>query len=121
MASLSVRITLDPGGKIGPGKIDLLEHIAASGSISAAGRRMTMSYRRAWELVEEMNLMFDIPLVERQVGGRNGGGAKLTALGAAMVSNYRAIEEAAAEVARPHLDLMQREVVRETAAVKARD
>ena len=55
MPSLSLRINLDPDGRIGPGKIELLEQIAAFGSISAAARRMEMSYKRAWDLVEEMN------------------------------------------------------------------
>lgn len=110
MASLSVRISLEPGGRIGPGKIDLLEEIAACGSISAAGRAMAMSYRRAWELVEEMNRMFASPVVERQVGGRHGGGATLTPLGLALVTRYRAIEKAAHEAARDHLDQLQKAV-----------
>lgn len=109
MASLSVRISLDPGGRIGPGKIDLLEEIAASGSISAAGRKMAMSYRRAWELVEEMNTMFEAPVVERQIGGKNGGGARLTPLGFAVVERYRAIEKAALAVAKGHLEVLQNE------------
>ena len=115
MASLSVRISLDPGGRIGPGKIDLLEEIAACGSISGAGRAMAMSYRRAWELVEEMNTMFATPVVERQVGGKNGGGATLTPLGLSLVTRYRAIEKAAQEVARGHLDQLQKDVATEMA------
>ena len=110
MASLSLRISLDPGGKIGPGKIDLLEEIAACGSISGAGRAMAMSYRRAWELVEEMNAIFAGPVVERQVGGKNGGGATLTPFGRTVVARYRAIEKAAHEVARGHLDQLQNDV-----------
>lgn len=108
MASLSIRIRLDPDGRIGPGKVDLLEHIAASGSISAAGRKMAMSYRRAWELVEELNTMFATPVVERQIGGRNGGGASLTPLGLSLVQRYRSIEKAAESAARQHLDALQR-------------
>ena len=110
MASLSVRISLDPGGRIGPGKIDLLEEIAACGSISAAGRAMEMSYRRAWELVEEMNAIFAGPVVERQVGGKNGGGATLTPLGRSLVARYRAIEKAVDAAARSHLDQLQKDV-----------
>ena len=108
MATLSVRIALDRGGRIGPGKIDLLEEIAACGSISGAGRAMEMSYRRAWELVEELNAIFSAPVVERQVGGRNGGGATLTPLGRSLVTRYRAIEKAADAAARRHLDELQR-------------
>lgn len=109
MASLSIRIRLDPEGRIGPGKVDLLEQIAALGSISAAGRKMAMSYRRAWELVEELNTMFATPVVQRQVGGRNGGGASLTPLGLSLVERYRSIEKAAESAARQHLDALQRQ------------
>jgi molybdate transport system regulatory protein len=112
MAALSVRIGFDPDGKIGPGKIRLLEEIGACGSISAAGRRMSMSYRRAWELVEELNRIFATPVVARQVGGKNGGGATLTSLGIALVNHYRAIEAAAQDIARSHLEELQKEVTR---------
>jgi molybdate transport system regulatory protein len=110
VASLSLRIDLDPGGRIGPGKIELLESIAALGSISAAGRAMDMSYRRAWTLVEEVNAIFGRPAVESQAGGRRGGGARLTALGVALVSGFRAVERAAAEAAAEHLAALQGEV-----------
>ena len=70
MPSLSLRINLDPDGRIGPGKIELLEQIAAFGSISAAARNMDMSYKRAWDLVEEMNRLFGKPVVSAQTGGR---------------------------------------------------
>lgn len=112
MASLSVRISLDPDGRIGPGKIDLLEEIAACGSISGAGRKMAMSYRRAWELVEDLNGIFETPVVARQIGGRNGGGATLTPLGFALVTHYRAIEKAAQAIAQTHLDQLQNAVSR---------
>ena len=111
MPSLSVRIELDSGGRIGPGKIELLEQIASLGSISAAGRAMGMSYRRAWELVEETNQIFGQAVAARQVGGKGGGGATLTPLGLALVTRFRAIERAAAETARAHLDALQVEVV----------
>src|SRR5262245_5833275 len=58
MPSLSFRINFDPAGQIGPGKIELLEQIAAFGSISAAARRMELSYKHAWDLVKEMNNTF---------------------------------------------------------------
>lgn len=103
MTSLSVRIDLAPGRRIGPGKIELLEKIVAFGSISAAGRAMDMSYRRAWELVESLNSIFDRPVVEAQTGGRRGGGAALTPLGLALVAHYRAIEQTAARAAASHL------------------
>ncbi|MCK9553170.1 MAG: LysR family transcriptional regulator, partial [Aquamicrobium sp.] len=62
MPSLTLRINLDPDGRIGPGKIELLEHIASFGSISAASRAMQMSYKHAWDLVEDMNRVFGKPL-----------------------------------------------------------
>ncbi len=110
MPSLSLRIDLDPEGRIGPGKIELLEKIAALGSIAAAGRAMDMSYRRAWELVEEVNAIFGKPVVESKIGGKRGGGARLTPLGLALVSRFRAAERAATEAAKGHLDALQTEV-----------
>jgi molybdate transport system regulatory protein len=112
MPSLSLRIDLGPESRIGPGKIELLERIAAFGSIAAAGRSMDMSYRRAWELVEELNSVFGKPVVERQIGGKHGGGAKLTELGLALIARFRAIERAAAEAANVHLAALQVEVDR---------
>lgn len=84
---------------IGPGKAALLEAIAASGSISAAGRALGMSYRRAWLLVDSMNRHWRSPLVITAHGGRQGGGAALTDFGARVLANYRALEMALAEAA----------------------
>src|SRR4051795_12989486 len=81
LPSLSVRIDIDAGGRIGPGKIELLETIHRSGSISAAGRAMEMSYKRAWDLVDEINRICRQAAVERQTGGKNSGGAGATAVG----------------------------------------
>ncbi|MFS8037225.1 winged helix-turn-helix domain-containing protein [Xanthobacter sp. AM11] len=109
MASLSLRIDLGPH-RIGPGKIELLERIDAAGSISAAGRAMSMSYRRAWELVEEMNGLFAGPLVSARTGGRQGGGTALTPLGHAVVASYRAIEQAATAATRQQLAELEAEL-----------
>ena len=110
MPSLSLRINLDPDGRIGPGKIELLENIAAFGSISAASRAMEMSYKHAWDLVEDMNRVFGKPLVAAQTGGRQGGGAQLTPVGLAVVSRYRAIEKAAGAAASAHMQALQAEI-----------
>ena len=110
MPSLSLRINLDPEGRIGPGKIELLEQIAAFGSISAAARGMDMSYKHAWDLVEDMNRVFGKPLVAAQTGGRKGGGAQLTPVGLAVVSRFRAIERAAAAAAESQLAALQAEI-----------
>jgi molybdate transport system regulatory protein len=112
MPSLSLRIYLDPEGRIGPGKVELLEKIGSLGSISAAGRAMGMSYRRAWELVEETNRIFGKPVATRQIGGRHGGGATLTPLGIALVARFRAIEAATAEATRADVAALQQEVER---------
>ena len=103
LPSLSVRIDLDSEGRIGPGKIELLEAIHACGSISAAGRAMDMSYKRAWDLVDEINHICGRPAVERQTGGKNGGGAVLTAFGVSLVTRYRKIERSAETAARKEL------------------
>lgn len=108
--SLSLRINLDPDGRLGPGKVELLEQIAAFGSISAAARRMAMSYKHAWDLVEDMNRVFGKPLVAAQSGGRKGGGAQLTPAGLAVVGRFRAIERAAAAAAEPHMEALQAEI-----------
>lgn len=93
-ARLSLRLDL-PGGRLGPGKVALLEAIAREGSIAAAGRSLGMSYRRAWLLVESLNAMAGAPVVAAAAGGAGGGGAALTEAGRALVADYRAIEEAA--------------------------
>lgn len=95
-ARLSLRLDFAGGPRLGPGKADLLEHIRDTGSISAAGRAMGMSYKRAWLLVETMNETFRAPLVESSRGGARGGGARLTETGALVLTRYRALEAAAA-------------------------
>jgi molybdate transport system regulatory protein len=72
---LSIRLDLVSGARIGPGKVAVLEEIARSGSISAAGRALRMSYRRTWELVEDLNRTLGTPVVETAAGGSGGGGA----------------------------------------------
>jgi molybdate transport system regulatory protein len=79
--------------RLGPGKMDLLEAVGETGSISGAGRSLGMSYRRAWLLVDEVNRMFRRPVVVANAGGTNGGGAELTDFGRALVAAYRRIED----------------------------
>src|ERR1700689_3222593 len=78
---LSIRIDLASGARIGPGKIAVLEEIARAGSISAAGRALKMSYRRTWELVEDLNRSLGTPVVETAAGGRGGGGGGVAPAG----------------------------------------
>lgn len=94
-----LRLQFGKAVAIGPGKAELLELIAETGSISAAAKRMAMSYRRAWLLVDTMNQCFDAPLVETAAGGKGGGGARVTDLGREVLARYRAILKKCAEAA----------------------
>ena len=91
-----LRISFKKSIAMGPGKAALLDAIEQTGSISAAARRMSMSYRRAWMLVETMNACFRAPLVETLTGGQHGGGARVTELGHEVVHRYREMEAKAA-------------------------
>ena len=102
MAQLIVRIDLGEAGRIGPGKILLLEMIAAHGSISAAGRAMGLPYRHAWELVEQLNATFKEPVVERKAGGKHGGGARLTEFGTELFKNLIALQKDAERATAKH-------------------
>jgi molybdate transport system regulatory protein len=93
--TLRMRLRIQRGDEIalGPGKVDLLEHIATTGSIVEAARRMRMSYMRAWTLLKTMNHCFRQPLVEPSRGGKRHGGTRLTKTGTAAVALYRKMEE----------------------------
>lgn len=97
-----LRIMLGDEIAFGPGKAELLEAIKATGSISAAGKIMDMSYRRAWLLVDAMNRCFHTALVETAKGGKNGGGAQVTPYGEEVLRRYRAMESAARQIAEDH-------------------
>jgi molybdate transport system regulatory protein len=104
---LTLRIDFVPGVSLGPGKVRLLELIGAHGSISAAGRAMGMSYRRAWLLVDSLNQAFGTPLVAAKPGGSGGGGAALLPMGRSVVHHYRALEQAAKEAGAVHLRALE--------------
>ena len=92
---LQLRVKFGSNLQFGPGKAELLERIAASGSIAAAARAMRMSYKRAWQLVDDMNAMFRRPLVATAAGGVRGGGAALTPAGVQALAAYRRLQRRA--------------------------
>lgn len=96
---IQTRLILNDEIAFGPGKADLLDAIAASGSISAAGKQMGMSYRRAWLLVDTMNRCFAQPLIETITGGSHGGGARLTDEGVKILHSYRQLQRDLAQLA----------------------
>jgi molybdate transport system regulatory protein len=104
--ALSVRFRVDFGTRcsVGLGKIELLEGIARTGSLSQAAREMRMSYRRAWLILEDMNLSFDQPVTHASVGGRGGGGVVLTSLGTRLVAAYRQLESSLQPLAGTYLE-----------------
>jgi molybdate transport system regulatory protein len=110
---LHLRVVLDGAVALGPGKVELLEGIADTGSIAAAGRRMGMSYKRAWLLVDAMNTMFAGPLVDAAKGGAGGGGASLTPLGQRMLAAYRGLETAATKAGARELTTMRRALAKQ--------
>lgn len=95
-AALRIKVQIYCGSEIamGPGKADLLDAIGSEGSISAAGRRLKMSYRRCWMLVDVMNRCWSMPLVETSSEG-----ASVTPFGRAVLADYRRMQDAAAAVA----------------------
>jgi molybdate transport system regulatory protein len=101
---VSIRIDLESGGRIGPGKIALLEAISKTGSITAAARSINMSYRRAWLLVNEINK----PAVVATAGGASGGGTILTPVGRKIIQHYHTIEMRTRAAARSEFQAFRR-------------
>lgn len=103
-----LRVTLSDGFYVGPGRADLLELIAQTGSISAAGKAMGMSYKRAWSLVQALNDGFGAPLVETSRGGSAQGGATLTGAGHEVLQRYRHMQQATHEAIAADVEALQR-------------
>src|ERR1700722_12854359 len=100
---LTLRVDLAPGRSIGPGKMRLLDAIVETGSISSAGRALGMSYRRAWMLIDDLNTSFESKVVATTLGGKEGGGAKLTEFGLELVKRYREIEADATKATKANV------------------
>src|ERR1700683_168243 len=90
-----LRIDFGSAGSLGPGKVALLEHIERAGSLSQAARELGLSYRRAWQLLDDLNHSFAAPVASASVGGVGGGGVQLTAFAKALISAYRDVEHGA--------------------------
>jgi molybdate transport system regulatory protein len=93
---------------VGPGKIDLLEAIGRTGSISAAARDLGLSYRRAWGMVDTMNRCFRKPVITCATGGKGGGGAGLSEFGRALAKLYRTMERKALNAVQPEWKALAR-------------
>ncbi len=111
-AILSLRIDFAEGRRLGPGKVLLLEAVDEHGSISAAGRAIGMSYKRAWDLIDEMNQIFASAVVDSKSGGKQGGGATLTDVGQRVVKTYRKMERQAAMANNAEMAGLLKDVIR---------
>jgi molybdate transport system regulatory protein len=116
--SLTVRFRVDFGSEcsVGVGKIELLEGIARTGSLSQAARQMRMSYRRAWLLLADLNMSFDQPVANTSVGGRGGGGAVLTPFGVRLVAGFRKLDSRL----RPLADRCLRDLGKQVVATRTK-
>ena len=94
-----IRVDLAPGCSVGPGKVSLLEAIGREGSLSVAARSIGLSYRRAWNLLTDLNRSFANPVVATAVGGASGGGARVTDFGRSLIAEFRALEHGALRLA----------------------
>lgn len=118
---LKLKAQLLCGGELalGPGKADLLEAIRAEGSISGAGRKLGMSYRRTWLLVDTMNRCWAEPLVETTPGGGEARGARVTPAGLEVLAAFRALEAELARAAEAPLKSLQARLLQAPKASQA--
>ena len=98
------RIYLGESLSIGPGKIALLRKIDEMRSITAAAKALDIPYKRAWSLIETLNVGFNRPVVQTSSGGKGGGGAVVTELGHGLIARYDALESSLASSASSSLD-----------------
>jgi len=114
MASPVVRFRIDfaEHGSLGPGKIRLLEAIRETGSLSQGARRMGMSYRRAWLLIESLKQTFKEPVTSASTGGKSGGGMLITEFGESLIASYRELERDFTALASRRLHALLPQIVR---------
>jgi molybdate transport system regulatory protein len=107
---LTLRVLGTHAPAMGPGKAELIERIAETGSISAAARAMGMSYRRAWQLVEALNRDYRRRVIDTATGGKRGGGARVTPFGREILGLFRAMEDKASAAIASDLRRFERYV-----------
>lgn len=112
-AELWIKLSLPGVGQIGPGKMELLRQVDEHQSIAAAARAMSMSYRRAWLLIDDMNGLFEEPVVAKWQGGKSKGGASLTELGQQLIADYAVLVEKSNEANRELLQQIGRRASRD--------
>ncbi|MBU0602284.1 MAG: winged helix-turn-helix domain-containing protein [Gammaproteobacteria bacterium] len=120
-STASLRLHFRNGERLGPGKIELLEHLARERSISGAARAMGMAYRRAWLLVDDMNRMFAEPVVQTFPGRSQGAGAQLTAFGERLIALFRAAERRSADAVALQLQALDEALNPAPSAAQNRD
>ena len=91
---MRIRVYFGDEPALGPGRAELLARIGQTASIAQAARDMGMSYMKAWKLIQSLNACFKTPAVEVRRGGRTGGEARLTPLGAQALALYQQMESA---------------------------
>ena len=117
----SLRLDFGDIVRLGPGKVRLLELIADLGSISAAGRSMEMSYRRAWLLVDSLNQAFQEPVVATRPGGKSDQRAELTPFGREVIRRFRAMERSARTAVDRDLRALEAAIKRDARPPMMRD
>ena len=105
---LRLRIEFDGEHTLGPGKIQLLGAVVEHGSISAAARSMEMSYRHAWEMLDDVNRCFAGRVIEAEAGGRAGGGARVTAFGRELIARFNEISATATKAVEAEMHALER-------------
>ena len=113
-AQIHPRLRILVGSQIalGPGKVELLEALSQTGSITAAAKRLNMSYMRAWTLIRTMNRCFQKPLVSATHGGaRGGGGAELTSSGRVVLALYRRMDAKCLRAVAPAWKQIQQHLI----------
>lgn len=105
---LKIQIDFPGGARLGPGKIALLEAIDSEGSLSRAAEKLTISYRRAWLFMQQINEAFDQPAVATPESGHGGGPARLTAFGKELIRHYRTMEDEAGRAGQQTIAWLER-------------